>query len=236
MVTRNRSEKNRGHSAKLTKLAGKINDGHKRCLKALRSSLAYARETGTFLLEAKSTLDAWGQEWLPWVQENCDFSISQAQRYMRIADRYEELLDTVKDKDDLTMSDALKLLSPGKGEAKPSPKRFQVFSDAEASDRAMDAARLCFPKDSAEEKFIKEKAEALARQVIATAKRSKLTDKDDKKIEEIQVAIALIHQLKKALQLSLVVEVGESEKTPKTSANGYTPVNRLNGKVTAKAS
>lgn len=234
-----------GSPVKLEELAAKINASHQACLKSLRASLSHARQTGIYLIEAKEVVLGWGAPWLPWVQEHCKFSVSEAQRYMRIADRYGELLAQCDDPDKLTMTDALKMLSPARkkegGDARPvKDRRLTVFSEAEIHDRAMDAAKLRFAADSPEEKFVKEKAETLARQVLGLARRSKCKDDEGQAVEPVKVAIALMQQLKKALQLSLVVRAGEpqsrdGQQKAKSGANAHKPANRLNDMAAATA-
>lgn len=230
-------------SVKLATLVSKIRASHRRCLKALRSSLEHARETGNNLIEAQATVKACGLEWIPWVQENCEFSVSQAQRYKRIADRYKEVMAKAKDRENLTMSEALRLLSPRseRGPVKTKDMRFPVSSESEFNERAMDAAELGFEDGSREQKFVQEKIESLARQVLGMAKAAKLKGDEGKDVEPVQVALALVHQLRKALQPTLVVMVSDTEGAEdghpaKPAANGHKPVNRLNGKLgTAKS-
>src|SRR5438045_2193195 len=83
--------KNNVGSKKLNTLAAKINHSHEECIRSLRASVSHALRTGNFLLEAKAILDEAGAKWISWVQENCEFSVSEAQRYKRIADRFSEL-------------------------------------------------------------------------------------------------------------------------------------------------
>lgn len=238
--------KTTGNCVALGELIHKINDSHEHCLGSLRVSLAQARQTGNYLLEARN-LTGKGK-WREWVQDNCKFSVSQAERYVRIADHYFELLDKAKDKDNLTMTEAIRILSPKKEQegaagAKATVQRFTVFSDAEASDRAMEASQLRFPDDSPEAAFIKEKIESFARQALALAKRSKLKGEEGKAIDPAQVAIALIQRVKDAIKLSLVVQVGDEKPAKnghvskaKPASNGHTPVNRVNGKFPATKS
>ena len=99
----------------LAPLADRINDSHQRFLRSLRHALAHARDTGTLLLEAREKVEAAGERWLPWVQAHCQFSVSEAQRYVRIANHYNQLLEQGDDLAKLSMTAALRLLSSTAG-------------------------------------------------------------------------------------------------------------------------
>src|SRR5262245_55805268 len=113
----------------LTQLANKINVGHQKCLRATRTSLEHARQTGTFLLEAKERVLASDKKnWLDWVQSNCKCSIAEAQRYMRIANHYGQLLERGKDLTKLSLTQALRLLSPAEGAGKGRRSKARPFT------------------------------------------------------------------------------------------------------------
>jgi hypothetical protein len=69
-------------------LAKQINSSHSEFLHSMRTSVGHARHTGSLLIEAKEKVEAAGERWLEWVEDLCDFSIAEAQRYMRIANHY----------------------------------------------------------------------------------------------------------------------------------------------------
>ncbi len=97
----------------------------------MRKTLEHAREIGTALLEVKRLCKAEGQSYLPWVQENCRVSISESQRYTRIADHWNELIEATKGKklEDLSLTEALKILSRSGKEKKASqPCKLKVIS------------------------------------------------------------------------------------------------------------
>lgn len=228
-------------SERLEELVEKIRDSHQRCLKSLRASVDHARQTGNHLLEVQELVGK--GKWLEWVQDNCEFSIAQAQRYKRIADRYSELLTKCKKPNQLTMTDALRLLSPGKDQAKAGKKtedkRWAISSWEEVKEREVEAEEIQFAQDSPERTFVDEKAASIARQVLLLAKKSHAKDADNQPIDGLGVAIALIKKLKKALKVALVVRVAEpepdEEARPKhrteSNGNGHKPHNRLNGKA-----
>ena len=211
----------------LDKLAEKIEASHTRCLKALHNSLEHAREAGTLLLEAKEKVKDASQPWLKWLQENCTCSTSEAQRYMRVADRYGELKQLQKDLKGLSLTRALKLLSSGpekEGKRTPqaAPELLKVSSRAEVTQLARKAPEVRLPDGSAEQQFVTSKAKEIARQILALVKKSQLKDGDG---GPAQLAVALLQQLKDSLDTSLVVAVEEP-----AAQHEAAPVNRIAGK------
>jgi hypothetical protein len=214
----------------LAELIEKINDCHQKTLKSLRTSLEHARQTGNYLLEAKPLVT--GMSWLDWVEKNCQFSKSEAQRHMRIADRYRELVNQGFDLETMTMTDALKVLSASevkKATTQPrKDQRLTVASKAELDDRLKEVGQVEFAKDTNEQKFLDAKAELIAKQILALAKKSAQKDDNGHAIGAVQVAIALIQQLKKRLDVSLVVCVESTVSSP-------VPHNRVNGALARSA-
>lgn len=201
------------NAEKLDALAEKINEGHEQCLKLLRSSLTHARNTGTSLLRAKKLVKGSGQPWENWVQENCEFSISQAQRYMLIADRYHELLKKIENPEELSMTEALRMLSPGSGGKSGGSMPFSpltVLSKVDLEELTEIAQYVEIPPDSKAEKFLDAQLTKLAARIIAFAKRAKLKDDEGHKVGDVQAALALIQKLTRDLP-KLVVKV---EKKP----------------------
>jgi ABC-type sulfate/molybdate transport systems ATPase subunit len=83
-------------------LAAEINTEHGKFRSAFKATYQHALKVGFLLSEAKAEVGH--GNWLPWVAENCAFSMRTAQTYMRIAknrDRVEELL---KDEDPAHLS------------------------------------------------------------------------------------------------------------------------------------
>jgi hypothetical protein len=76
--------------ASLADLAKQITSAHTDALAAARTSLEHARKAGQLLLQAKARL-AHGK-FMGWVEANCPFSQRTANGYMRVADRWEDLL------------------------------------------------------------------------------------------------------------------------------------------------
>jgi hypothetical protein len=218
----------------LGRLARRINASHQQCLDADRDSLEHARQAGVFLLEAKEKVRAAGHPWERWVQENCRFTLSTAQRYMRVAEHYYRLLEQVKDPGRLTLTRALRLLSRGPGQAdRPAPaagQPIEVASPAAVHELARKAGRLELTAGSAEQRFVESRAAALAKQVLAAALRSKLKDGHGQPVPPGEVAIALLVRLKKALSVALVVRARKGRPEKRTSQLPAAIRGRLSGK------
>lgn len=108
----------------LNKLAKTANREHKACVDSQRAVAEHARDCGLALLEAKRQL-AHG-EWSAWVSQNCTFSQRNAQRYMLIASRWDELQELAGAKTTrasfFTIRQALKILTTEKSVPEMSPE------------------------------------------------------------------------------------------------------------------
>jgi Protein of unknown function (DUF3102) len=241
MSTKNKSEKVQKEapmasngtpvSQKLHELAKFIQEGHDQVLSHSRSAVAFAHKTGNYLLEAKALVNEAGQCWSQWREHNCKFSKSHSERYIRIADRYHELLAKAADPEQLTLAEVLRLLSPGKGKANQSPltdSRFEVASQDEYKEKLIEAGSVPFGAGSAEEMFVNDKVGSLTRQMVAVAKRQR---KDN--ISSAAVAIALLQKLKKMLDDSLVVKIAEAAVPPAGLAKVEHAAGHRNGTVAA---
>ncbi len=76
-------------TAELTTLADQINEGHGRVVKAAGKTLQEAMKVGRWLLEAYELVP--NGEWGRWMNDNCDFDVSNARIYQRIAHYEHEL-------------------------------------------------------------------------------------------------------------------------------------------------
>jgi hypothetical protein len=203
------STKGKPMSRRLTTLAGLIEENHGQVLTHLRTTLTFARKTGEYLFEAKEIVIEAGGKWHEWVENHCSFSQSQAQRYIRIFDRYHELLAKVSDPKNLTLVDALRLLSPGlekKRKGAVLDYRIEVGSKSEYKDQLIEASKIKYGDRSKEGKFLKEKGEALAKQMVALAKQQAAKGSTSSGA----IAMALLQRFKKAiLDDSLLVKIGE---------------------------
>jgi hypothetical protein len=199
-------------SPKLQDLAKSIQEGHNQVLTHSRSAVAFAHKTGNYLLEAKGLVRDAGGDWSEWREKNCNFSKSQSERYIRIADRYHELLAKVADPEQLSLVEALRMLSPGKKKVSRAPLadcRVEVGSQDEYREKLIEAGGVTFGRESTEQTFINEKAGSLAKQMVAMAKKQR---KDGK--TPAAVAIALMKEFKKLLDDSLVVKIAEPPAVP----------------------
>jgi hypothetical protein len=220
----------------LTQLANQINVGHQQCLRAARTSLEHARQTGTFLLEAKERVLASGQKnWLDWVQSNCKCSVAEAQRYMRVANHYGQLRERGQDLTKLSLTQALRLLSPAEGAGKgrrSKARPFTVPSRAEVNHLARKAEGLAVPEDSPERRFLDGTVAGLVQRLLAQARKTHLTDAKGQSVSPPEVAIALLEQLKEALHVGLVVREKPTER-PRAEAPRPANGSRVNGKARA---
>ncbi|WP_421445669.1 DUF3102 domain-containing protein [Agrobacterium tumefaciens] len=89
-------------------LAQMANDAHEAAAVALRSAAQSAREAGAALNEAK-TLVPHG-EWESWLKANFKGGARTAQRYMRVAKRWPEIMAKTKRMSDLSVNEALRVL------------------------------------------------------------------------------------------------------------------------------
>lgn len=103
-------EQSQPDTAALTALADQINAAHRDAESAVRESLKHAKQAGELLLQAKAELPH--GEFTEWVNGTCEFHPRTARRYMKLADRWEELqTKTDTGASDLGITDALKILA-----------------------------------------------------------------------------------------------------------------------------
>jgi uroporphyrinogen-III synthase len=122
----------------------------------------------------KELVEAASKKWLEWVEENCEFSVSQGQRYIRIADRYNELLKKVDDPKHLSMTEALRMLSPSGGARATRRRQVRILtigSQSELTAKAHEAEEVVFPDDSKASEFVKNTAEYLSTKIVSTRSR-----------------------------------------------------------------
>ena len=74
---------------RLSLLAAAINAEHRAAFGAAEKALEHAAECGRRLIEAKSLLPH--GEWLPWLEANTEVVPRQSQKYMRLANNWEEI-------------------------------------------------------------------------------------------------------------------------------------------------
>jgi hypothetical protein len=94
------------------------------------------------------------------------------------------------------------------------PAACEKFKVAPAAFKKLgrEAGKVQFEDGSREEKFVREKIEALARQIIGVANRFEPEDGEAQAADRARVAVALLRRLKEALEDELVVT--EEEPAP----------------------
>jgi hypothetical protein len=111
----------------LTRLAERIRDNvqawENEVSLGVRKGLAYARQAGLDLIEAKRLCRDRGEQWVPWLSRQFGSDkVRSIQGYMRIAERWDELQEKTQHVAFLSIRDALKLLaSPRKGKSEGEP-------------------------------------------------------------------------------------------------------------------
>lgn len=89
-------------------LAQMANDAHEAAAIALRSAAKSAKDAGSALLEAKALVPH--GEWETWLKANFKGGSRTAQRYMRVAKRWPEIMAKATCVSDLTVNEALRVL------------------------------------------------------------------------------------------------------------------------------
>ncbi len=107
-----------GIPQKLEDLAVAINEEHRACEGAMRSTLEHARRAGEMLIHAKT--DVPHGEWEAWLKDNFEGSTRTAQGYMQVFRRWGELQETQRVAD-LSLRGALKELSEPSAKAASPP-------------------------------------------------------------------------------------------------------------------
>ena len=98
-------------SNRLPILAAEINTAHRAAFEFADKALGNAAECGRLLIEAKVLLPH--GEWLPWLEANTEVVPRQSQKYMRLAEQWEEIQKRTESSH-LTINDALGLIAEPK--------------------------------------------------------------------------------------------------------------------------
>lgn len=222
----------KGTSRELQGLARRINAGHEQCLAAVRKGLASAVETGDLLLTAQQRVQEAGEEWLPWVEANCKFSKSQAQRYMRVADGYHKLKEASENPEELSLTEALRMLRGASSVASKKSKDERIVVPSERAKReAIEGAdHVRLPDGAKAEKFVREQAGAIARRVLKLMKQDPPTNAAGQPIDSATAAVAILRQIQEALDASLVVRADAAVSDEPDAESAPRLHNRLNGK------
>lgn len=112
-------------AAPLSGLAEAINASHLQANRAARQAVLCARSAGDLLIQAKAQVQH--GKWIDWLQSNCpDLPARTASCYMRVARHWETLESKSATVADLTINQAMQLLSHD-------PQKEQAVDDAFAS-------------------------------------------------------------------------------------------------------
>jgi len=103
----------------LSGIARRLASEHDAFTKSLNTSLEHAKRAGELLIEAKGVVEHGG--WGEWLETNFQGSVDTACRYMRIADRWEELQGHLARVPDLSLRSTVKLLAKPRA-ALPAPE------------------------------------------------------------------------------------------------------------------
>src|SRR5262245_30216823 len=166
---------------KLKALAKEIRGHHTKFEKALRASIRYVRAAGEALTKAKEIVKDAGGSFGRWRKKNCKLSARQAQKYMQIAERFDELVRLGHDPDQLTINQALALLkrlrtkekTAGKDTARTDTDKHrtifllpdEVHTRMRETQRLVSSNQIRFTDDSPEGQFVREKLTTLLRQI-----------------------------------------------------------------------
>ena len=94
----------------IASLATQIKAEHAAVKEAARSALAHAMKCGDLLIKAKTRVRH--GEWLDWLKNECNVSERISQHYMKLAKHRREVEAKSEMISDLTLSEAIKLISP----------------------------------------------------------------------------------------------------------------------------
>lgn len=193
--------------------------------------LTFAAQTDNLLIEAEQRVLEAGEEWLPWVEKNCQFSKSQAQRYMLVADGHHKLLETTEKPDELSPTAALRLFRGGSAVAKKKADEWIVVQSEWTKQQTVAGAdHVHLADDNALLKFVREQAAAGAHRVLRQTKQRAPTNGESQPIDSATAAVAVLNQIRDALDAALVVraepDAGDDLEAP-PARRGH---NRLNVK------
>ena len=97
------------HTYSLAELAQRINQEHEQCCDAFTAGLQHALNAGDLLIQAKALCEH--GEWGAWLAVHCSMSERTAQSYMRVARNREAIEAKAQRVADLSMREALLMLS-----------------------------------------------------------------------------------------------------------------------------
>lgn len=105
---------------RLGTLAEEINREHEAAEKAINESLLHARRCGQLLIEAKGACEH--GEWMGWVKGNFRGSQRTANKYMQLAERWQEIEANSPQRANLSINEALALVAEPRDTDDPDPE------------------------------------------------------------------------------------------------------------------
>ena len=117
-------------TTRLPILAAAINTEHRAAFGFAEKAIKHAAECGRWLIEAKGLLPHGA--WLPWLEANTEVSVRQSQKYMRLAQGWEEI--KCAPSSHLSINTALELIADPKPKA---PQRRRCISAAEVGEATL---------------------------------------------------------------------------------------------------
>jgi len=231
----------------LTELAQKIRTGHGQVLGLLKKTAVIARELGQNLIEAKKLVKS--GRWGSWLDEHCHLTDRQAQKYMRLARRWDDLA-AVEGYDPATASieDNLALLASLDGALLPNgrpAKKGSPAADAELPLRVaseddlehkqelakelVEDNHLDFSKDSPADNLVNSIVSYAVQQVSKRVPKLKAEGTEGEAFD----AVAVLDKIRSKLKAKAVIEIAAEEPVAEAEepAPPVVPHNRLNGMV-----
>jgi Protein of unknown function (DUF3102) len=113
----------------LPSLAAEVRACHEAVRDHIRASFTFACRAGELLATAKKVVGH--GRWLNWIDQNCDLSEDQVERYIRCAKHRAAIEANSADVRNLTITEALKSIAKPKPEPTPEPVRVQTTADVD---------------------------------------------------------------------------------------------------------
>jgi len=113
----------------LPSLAAEVRACHEAVRDHIRASFTFACRAGELLATAKKVVGH--GRWLNWIDQNCDLSEDQVERYIRCAKHRAAIEANSADVRNLTITEALKSIAKPKPEPTPEPVRVQTAADVD---------------------------------------------------------------------------------------------------------
>ncbi len=231
--------KQKGDPAGLARLTEELKGHLAEMDRAVRQSTETARQIGLKLKEVKPLVKAAGILWETFVKGNLSIEKRQAQKYLRLATRWDDL-KAKGDPANLTIEQCLALLVKpngpidGLGEItskkgvsekrksaaveKPTDPRFCVSSTSEWKDKKLQASELLesegfLAPESAEKKFVADKLAIMTREIQQIAQKI-CEGKEGPGSDAAVVALALLNKFVSEMKALPVVKVIENAEPP----------------------